>query len=109
MAAADEKYLNKTLRVRGRVLSEYIEQTPSGYAVGLETGPHVMIDGRVLKAGVVAECPTSERGAVGKLKDFDEITIVGRCAGMKTAQGRMGGIKITLASATIVVHTSRKP
>lgn len=108
VAAADEKYLNKTLRVTGRVLSEYIEQSPNGYAVGLETGPHIMIDGRVLKAGVVAECPISERTAVGKLKDFDEITIVGRCVGMKTAPSRMGGIKVTLASATIAAHTPRK-
>jgi hypothetical protein len=108
VAAADAKYLDKKLRVTGRVLSEYIEQSPAGYAVGLETGPHVMIDGRVLKAGVVAECPTSERAAVGQLKDFDGLAIVGRCEGMKKAPGRMGGIKITLTGATIAAHTPRK-
>jgi hypothetical protein len=66
-AAADAKYLGKTLRVSGRVL-EVEQGTGGGYVIGIETGPNVMPSGQVLGAAVVAPMSASERDAIAKIR-----------------------------------------
>ena len=103
-AAADAKYLGKTLRVSGTVLD--IEQGPGdGYTVGFDTGPNVVASGVALKAAVAAPLPASERAAAAKMRFRDEVTVVGRCEGKRESSRRMGGILIPLADARVVSHT----
>jgi hypothetical protein len=101
-AAADARYLDKKLRVSGRVRG--IETAAGGHGVGIETGPAAAGDGRA-KAAVVAEC--DPRSALG-LRDSDEVVVVGHCEGVIDAPGRVGGIKVTLRDAAVVSRTPRK-
>jgi hypothetical protein len=118
VAQADAKYLDKSLRITGKVLK--IEKVGSNYWVGFETGPNVIPVGSsfgspgssfensnviVLKAGIVAEIPESDREIVAKIKEFDTITIVGVCQGKKSDRDRMGKILVLLKNSTVEAHT----
>jgi hypothetical protein len=103
VAAADAKYLNKTIRVSGKVLGN-VEKVDGGYAVGFETAPHVMPSGRVLSSPVVAIFPSSRRDEVSKLRDVDQIVVLGKCTGNDSASGHVGGIKITITGARLESH-----
>lgn len=106
-AAADAKYLNKTLRVSGRVLE--IEQGPGGgYTIGFETGPNVVASGVKLKAAVVAPLPASARDEAAKMRFRDEVVVVGKFTGKEKGKERMGGLRLPLADAKIVSHTPKK-
>jgi hypothetical protein len=107
VASADAKYLNKTLRIKGRFLDP-VEQTKGGtYAVGFETGPHVIPSGAgsmVLKPAILCYCSTDQREKIGALKFYDEMVIVGNCQGRKSSSGRMGGIQIMIDDARLISH-----
>jgi hypothetical protein len=102
VAAADGKYVGRTLRVTGRVLE--VEQEQGGYGLGIETGPNVMIDGRVLRAAVVAALPAADRQAVAAIRDFDTVVVEGYFGGREDGPGRMGGISLRLERAKLVRH-----
>lgn len=105
VAGADAKYLDKTLRVTGKVQAN-VEKTGDGrYAVGLVTAPNVMPSGQVLSASVVALFPASARDDLGKIRDWDEVAVTGKCAGSKSAGGNVGGIVIYITDASLAAHT----
>jgi hypothetical protein len=107
-AAADAKYLDKTLRLKGRVLE--VEQAEGGgYVLGIDTGPNVMIDGQRMKAAVVVAFAASERETLGRMKQFDAVVVLGRFTGKESDRRRMGGIRLPLAGARIVSHGPPTP
>ena len=106
-AAADAKYKDRVLEVTGRVL-EVERRGDEAYYVGIETGPNVMIDGRVLRAAVVFRFPTAKRSEIARLNKFDVVTMRGECRGCYEERGRMGGVIIPLDLPQIISHTPHK-
>jgi hypothetical protein len=124
VAAADGKYRNQRIRIRGQVLA--IESVSGKYAVGLFAPPKMLSGGgfrepgethdrlqaaiakaeaerdnpRNIEPGVVAIF--SSQSEVAKLRNDDAIIVDGICAGREDARGRNRGTWVVIDHATIV-------